>query len=207
MFVSVEEAVSAIGRGEMVLVVDDENRENEGDLTMVAEAITPEAVNFMLRFGRGLVCMPCDGGRLDELGIGLMLPRGAATNDTAFCVSIDHHSTTTGISAHERAATILAAVDDRSVPGDFARPGHVFPLRAREGGVLERPGHTEAAVDLARLAGLSPCAAICEVLNDDGSVARLPQLVSFADRHHIRIVSIEQLIAHRMSLRVQTAGA
>ncbi|MCZ7527209.1 MAG: 3,4-dihydroxy-2-butanone-4-phosphate synthase [Acidimicrobiia bacterium] len=194
---SIEEALKRIRRGEMVLVVDDEDRENEGDLTMAAEWVTPEAVNFMLRWARGLVCMPCDHVRLDSLDIGPMVPDGRATSDTAFTVSIDHRSVGSGISAADRATTIRRILDTSSRPDDFVRPGHVFPLRARQGGVLERRGHTEAAVDLARLAGLTPCAVICEVLHDDGSPARMPFLRMFAAEHRVAMISVEQLVGYR----------
>jgi 3,4-dihydroxy-2-butanone 4-phosphate synthase len=206
-FASVNQALDCIRRGQIVLVVDDEDRENEGDLTMAADWVTPEAVAFMLRHGRGLVCMPCHGGRLDELNIHPMVSRNTASNETAFTVSIDHRSARTGISAQERALTIRSVVAPGAHASDFVRPGHVFPLRARDDGVLARPGHTEAAVDLARLAGLSPCAVICEMLNDDGSVARLPDLCRFADKHDVPVVSIEQLIEHRLIReRVFAAG-
>ncbi|HKH26410.1 MAG TPA: 3,4-dihydroxy-2-butanone-4-phosphate synthase, partial [Acidimicrobiia bacterium] len=180
---TIDEALRRIRRGEMVLVVDDEDRENEGDLTMAASWVTGEAVNFMLRWARGLVCMPCDSRRLDELAIDPMIPDGRATCDTAFCVSIDHASAGSGIGVEDRATTIRKVLDSGTRPGDFVRPGHVFPLRARAGGVLERRGHTEAAVDLARLAGLPPVAVICEVLQDDGSPARVSYLELFAEEH------------------------
>ncbi len=196
---TIEDAVRRIRRGEMVLVVDDEDRENEGDLTMAAEWVTAESVNFMLRFARGLVCMPCDSDRLDELEVGPMVPPGDATADTAFCVSIDHHGAGSGIGAADRALTIRNFLDPRSRPGDFLRPGHVFPLRARSGGVLERRGHTEAAVELARCAGLPPVAVICEVLHDDGSPARLPYLELFAQEHRVAMISVEQVVEHRMT--------
>jgi 3,4-dihydroxy 2-butanone 4-phosphate synthase/GTP cyclohydrolase II len=197
---TVDEALKRIRRGEMVLVVDDEERENEGDLTIAAEWVTPQAINFMLRWARGLVCMPCDAERLVELEIGPMVPTGHATNDTAFTVSIDHISVGSGISAHDRAETIKRVLDPAAKPVDFGRPGHVFPLRARTGGVLERRGHTEAAVDLARLAGLAPVAAICEVLHDDGSAARFPYLEMFAAEHRIAMISVEQVVTHREAL-------
>ena len=171
---TIDDALRRIRRGEMVLVVDDEDRENEGDLTLAAEWVTPEAVNFMLRWARGLVCMPCDGTWLDKLDIEQMVPPGRAGCDTAFTVSIDHRNAGSGIGAADRALTVRRFLHPDSRPDDFIRPGHVFPLRAREGGVLERRGHTEAAVDLARLAGLPPVAVICEVLHDDGSPARVP---------------------------------
>ena len=181
----------------MVLVSDGPDREDEADLTMAAQWVTPEAIAFMLRHGRGLVCMPCDGARLDRLGIGPMVIEAGC--DTAFTVSIDHRSVGSGISAADRAATIRAVLDPWAGPTDFVRPGHVFPLRAREGGVLIRTGHTEAAVDLARLAGLAPCAVICEVLNDDGTIARGPELARLAADHDLAWVTIEDLVAYRRS--------
>jgi 3,4-dihydroxy 2-butanone 4-phosphate synthase/GTP cyclohydrolase II len=196
-FISVEEAIERIRRGEILIVVDDEDRENEGDLTMAAARVSPEAINFMIRHGRGLVCMPCEGARLDELHIEPMVAQNTSSHETAFTVSIDHRSVATGISAHERSHTVLKVLDPGSRPGDFIRPGHVFPLRAREGGVLRRAGHTEAAVDLARLAGLGACGVICEVLNEDGTTARLPQLEQMALEHGLGILSIAQLIEHR----------
>jgi 3,4-dihydroxy 2-butanone 4-phosphate synthase/GTP cyclohydrolase II len=196
---SIEDALRRIRRGEMVLVVDDEDRENEGDLTMAAEWVTPDAINFMLRWARGLVCMPCDGAVLDALEIGPMIPPGQATNDTAFSVTIDHVHAGSGIGAGDRALTIRRVLDPRSTASDFVRPGHVFPLRAKPGGVLERRGHTEAAVDLARLAGLPPVAVICEVLHDDGSPARVPYLELFAQEHRIAVISVEQVAEHRLT--------
>jgi len=195
---SIDEALRRIRRGEMVLVVDDEDRENEGDLTMAAEWVTPEAINFMLRWARGLVCMPAEPGRLEELEVGPMVTPDQATCDTAFTVSIDHVSCGSGIGAADRATTIRRVLDPRSTPGDFLRPGHVFPLRAKPGGVLERRGHTEAAVDLARLAGLPPVAVICEVLHDDGSPARYPYLEMFAQEHRVAMISVDQVVAHRL---------
>jgi 3,4-dihydroxy 2-butanone 4-phosphate synthase/GTP cyclohydrolase II len=195
---TIDEALKRIRRGEMVLVVDDEDRENEGDLTMAASWITPEAVNFMLRWARGLVCVPCDPRRLDELDMWPMVPSDRAGNDTAFTVSVDHVTAGSGIGAADRAATIRHILDHEARPSDFQRPGHVFPLRARPGGVLERRGHTEAAVDLARLAGLPPVAAICEVLGEDGSPARGPYLERFATDHRIAILSVDQVVEHRL---------
>src|SRR5207237_4579940 len=195
---SVLEALRRIQRGEMVLVSDGPDREDEADLTMAAQWVTPEAIAFMLRHGRGLVCMPCDGTRLDRLGIGAMVIDAGC--DTAFTVSIDHHSVGSGISAADRAATIRAVLDPWAGAADFVRPGHVFPLRAREGGVLVRTGHTEAAVDLARLAGLAPCAVICEVLNDDGTIARGPELDRLAADHDLARVTIEDLVAYRRAI-------
>jgi 3,4-dihydroxy 2-butanone 4-phosphate synthase/GTP cyclohydrolase II len=194
---SIDDALRRIRRGEMVLVVDDADRENEGDLTIAAEWVTPDAVNFMLRWARGLVCMPCAPERLDALEIGPMVPPGLAGCDTAFTVSIDHRDVGSGIGAHDRALTIRKVLDAKSRPAHFVRPGHVFPLRARPGGVLERRGHTEAAVDLASLAGCSPVAVICEVLHDDGSPARLPYLELFAQEHRVAMVSVAQVVEHR----------
>jgi 3,4-dihydroxy 2-butanone 4-phosphate synthase / GTP cyclohydrolase II len=196
-FARIDEAVKRIRRGEMVLVVDDEERENEGDLTMAASWVTAEAINFMLRWARGLVCMPCDPNRLDDLEIHPMLPAERATCDTAFCISIDHRSAGSGIGAADRATTIRKVLDPSTHARDFVRPGHVFPLRARCGGVLERRGHTEAAVDLTRLAGLPAVAVICEVLQDDGSPARTPFLELFAAEHRVAMISVDQLVEHR----------
>jgi 3,4-dihydroxy 2-butanone 4-phosphate synthase / GTP cyclohydrolase II len=197
---TIDESVRRIRRGEMVLVIDDEDRENEGDLTMAASWVTPEAINFMLRWARGLVCMPCDARMLDRLDIPPMLPAGRATCDTAFCISIDHHSAGSGIGVADRAVTIRKILDPTTRAGDFVRPGHVFPLRARPGGVLERRGHTEAAVDLARLAGLPPVAVICEVLQEDGSPARLSFLEHFAQEHRVAMISVDQIAEHRHEL-------
>ena len=194
----IDDALRRIRRGEMVLVVDDEDRENEGDLTLAADWVTPEAINFMLRWARGLVCMPCAGSWLDRLDIEPMVPKGRAGCDTAFTVSIDHRNAGSGIGAADRALTVRRVLDPSSRPDDFVRPGHVFPLRAREGGVLERRGHTEAAVDLARLAGLPPVAVICEVLHDDGSPARFPYLELFAQEHRIAMISVAQIAEHRV---------
>jgi 3,4-dihydroxy 2-butanone 4-phosphate synthase / GTP cyclohydrolase II len=195
---SVLEALRRIQRGEMVLVSDGPDREDEADLTMAAQWVTPEAIAFMLRHGRGLVCMPCEGPRLDRLAIGPMVTDAGC--DTAFTVSIDHRSVGSGISAADRAATIRAVLDPWAGAADFVRPGHVFPLRAREGGVLMRTGHTEAAVDLARLAGFAPCAVICEVLNDDGTIAQGPELDRLAADHDLVRVTIEDLVAYRRSV-------
>ena len=183
----------------MVIVVDDEDRENEGDLTVAAEKITPEIINFMARYGRGLICMPMTPERLDALDLPLMVPRNTARFDTAFTVSIEAKGkTSTGISASDRAATVLAALDPRTRPSDLARPGHMFPLRARPGGVLVRAGQTEAGVDLARIAGLAPAGVICEIMNDDGSMARVPHLTKFAKRHGLLMITIADLIKYRM---------
>ena len=199
-FASVDEAIKRIRRGEMVLVADDEDRENEGDLTMAAEWVTGEAINFMLRWARGLVCMPTHPSYLDRLDVPPMVPPGRAGCDTAFSISIDHKDAGSGIGAADRALTIRRIIDPTSEPADFVKPGHVFPLRAREGGVLERRGHTEAAVDLARLAGFAPVAVICEVLHDDGSPARLPFLELFAAEHRIAMISVAQLADYRSNV-------
>jgi len=195
----IEDALRRIRRGEMVLVVDDEDRENEGDLTMAASWVTPEAVNFMLRWARGLVCMPAAPEVLESLKLGPMVSPDEAGCDTAFTVSIDHIDAGSGIGAADRAHTIRRAVAPDAAPGEFKRPGHVFPLRSRPGGVLERRGHTETAVDLARLAGLPPVAVICEVLHDDGSPARLPYLELFATEHRIAMVSVDQVVQFRLA--------
>ena len=196
---TIEKAIEDIRDGKIVIVVDDEDRENEGDLTIAAEKITPEAINFMVRHGRGLVCVPMTDERLDELAIPLMVADNTARYGTAFCVSVEaKHRVTTGISAADRCATVLALVDPKTRPGDLARPGHMFPLRAQRGGVLRRAGQTEAAVDLARLAGLSPAGVICEVMNDDGSMARVPQLETFVREHDLSMITIADLIQYRM---------
>jgi 3,4-dihydroxy 2-butanone 4-phosphate synthase/GTP cyclohydrolase II len=200
-FSTIAEAIEDIRAGRMVVVVDDEDRENEGDLTLAAEKVTPEAINFMARFGRGLVCLPMTGERLDALRIPLMVQdeENSAKFGTAFCVPIEaKHGTTTGISAADRAATILAAIDPKTRPEDLARPGHMFPLRAQPGGVLQRSGQTEAAVDLARLAGLDPSGVICEIMNEDGSMARVPQLEPFCREHGLRMITVKDLIEYRM---------
>jgi 3,4-dihydroxy 2-butanone 4-phosphate synthase/GTP cyclohydrolase II len=198
-FASVEDAVAAIRRGEMVIVVDDEDRENEGDLTMAADLVTPEAINFMAKHGRGLICMPMTGERLDQLEIPLMVEKNSTRFETAFTVAIEaKRGTSTGISAADRSATIRAAIDPRTQPSDLARPGHVFPLRARDGGVLVRAGQTEAAVDLSRIAGLAPAGVICEIMNDDGTMARVPALTKFAKKHKLLMITIADLIRYRM---------
>lgn len=195
---AVEEAISEIKRGRIVIVVDDESRENEGDLIMAAEKVTPDAINFIAREGRGLICVPMMGARLDELDLHPMVGRNTSIMGTAFAVSVDAvKGTTTGISAHDRAATILALVAPTTRPEDLARPGHVFPLRASDGGVLKRAGHTEAAIDLARLAGLAPAGVLCEIMGEDGSMARLPELLSMAERFGMVVVSVRALIEYR----------
>jgi 3,4-dihydroxy 2-butanone 4-phosphate synthase/GTP cyclohydrolase II len=198
-FASIEEAIDAFRAGAMVIVVDDEDRENEGDLTIAASAVTPDAINFMAKHGRGLICLPMTGQRLDELEIPLMVNQNTARFDTAFCVSIEARlHTSTGISASDRAATVLAAIDPATRPDHLARPGHMFPLRARDGGVLVRAGQTEAAVDLARIAGLYPAGVICEIMNPDGTMARVPQLTRFARRHGLLMITVADLIKYRM---------
>jgi len=200
-FATIEDAIEDIRQGKMVVVCDDENRENEGDLTMAAQFVTPEAVNFMATHGRGLICLAMTGNRLDELRLSPMAPDNTALCGTGFAVSIDAkgRGVTTGISASDRAQTIRAALDARSGPEDFARPGHVFPLRARPGGVLERRGHTEAAVDLARLAELHPSGVICEILNNDGTMARVPDLVKFCKIHELKMITVENLTRYRLA--------
>ncbi|WP_282756696.1 bifunctional 3,4-dihydroxy-2-butanone-4-phosphate synthase/GTP cyclohydrolase II [Desulfuromonas thiophila] len=195
----IEAALEDLRQGRMVILVDDEDRENEGDLTMAAEMVTPEAINFMAREGRGLICLTLTEERADELELPLMVSDNSSSFGTAFTVSIEaRQGVTTGISAADRAHTIRVAIDDASGPRDLARPGHVFPLRARKGGVLVRTGQTEGSVDLARLAGLKPAAVICEIMNDDGTMARMPQLRVFAEQHDLKIISIADLIAYRM---------
>ena len=199
-FSTIEAALEEIRAGRMVIVVDDENRENEGDLTIAAEKISPEAINFMARHGRGLICMPMTGQRLDELQVPLMVNDNSSVHGTAFCVSIEaKQGVSTGISAGDRARTVLAAIDPRISPSDLARPGHMFPLRARPGGVLARAGQTEAAVDLARIAGLYPAGVICEVMNDDGSMARVEDLARFAAQHNLKIITVADLIRYRLT--------
>jgi 3,4-dihydroxy 2-butanone 4-phosphate synthase/GTP cyclohydrolase II len=197
IFDRIEDAIADVREGRMVVVVDDESRENEGDLVMAAERATPDAVNFMARFGRGLICVALTGERLDQLRLPQMVEAPEDSMKTAFTVSVDARGTTTGISAFERAMTIRTLIDPATRPEDLLRPGHIFPLRAKEGGVLRRPGHTEAAVDLARLAGLYPAGVLCEIMNDDGTMARLPDLVGFCRRHGLRLVSIADLVAYR----------
>ncbi|MRR34564.1 bifunctional 3,4-dihydroxy-2-butanone-4-phosphate synthase/GTP cyclohydrolase II [bacterium] len=195
----IEEAIEDIRQGKMIILVDDEDRENEGDLTMAAEMVTPEAINFMARFGRGLICLTMTSDRCDYLRLPLMVSDNTSSFGTAFTVSIEaKRGVTTGISAADRAHTILTAVADATKPEDLARPGHIFPLRARNGGVLVRAGQTEGSVDLARLAGLKPAGVICEIMNDDGTMARMPQLKKFAKEHGIKICTIADLVAYRL---------
>lgn len=197
-FNTVEKAIEDIKQGKMVIVVDDEDRENEGDLVMAAEMATPEAINFMIRFGRGLVCVPLTAQRIEELDLPPMVAHNTDSHDTAFTVSVDARNTTTGISAFERALTIKKLIAPDAAPTDFTRPGHIFPLRAKEGGVLRRTGHTEAAIDLARLSGLYPAGVICEIVNEDGTMARVPQLMEYAQEHKMSIITIADLIQYRM---------
>jgi 3,4-dihydroxy 2-butanone 4-phosphate synthase/GTP cyclohydrolase II len=197
-FASIEDAVAAIRCGQMIIVCDDEDRENEGDLTIAAEKITPAAINFMAKYGRGQICLSMTGARLDELEIPLAVNSNTTTFGTAFCVPIDWKRGGTGISAVDRAATVLAAIDPATKPSDLARPGHVSPLRARDGGVMVRTGQTEAAVDLARMAGLYPAGVICEIMNDDGTMARVPELTKVARRHGLLMITIADLIQYRM---------
>ena len=198
-FAPIENAIQAIRDGQIIVVVDDEDRENEGDLTMAASKVTPQAVNFMAKHGRGLVCLAMTPERLDELDVPLEVSDNSSPRETAFCVSIDaRDGTSTGISAADRARTIRTALDAASTPRDLVRPGHVFPLRSRPGGVLVRSGHTEAAVDLARIAGLPPAGVICEVMNDDGTMARVPELKKFARKHGLLMITIADLISYRM---------
>ena len=199
MFATVEEALAEIQQGRMIVLVDDADRENEGDLTMAAEKVTPEAINFMAKHGRGLICLALAEERCEELHLPLMSPLNTSAYGTAFCEAIDaRRGVTTGISAADRAITILAAIDSNTRPADLARPGHVFPLRARRGGVLIRAGQTEASVDLARIAGLNPSGVICEIMNNDGTMARVPQLVEFCRTHGLKMVTTADLIRYRM---------
>ena len=198
MLARVEDAIADIRQGKCVIIVDDENRENEGDIACAADLITPDIVNFMAREGRGLICMPIVGERLDQLAIPLMVQDNTSKNCTAFTISIEAKAgVATGISARDRAVTIKTALDPTTTPSDLARPGHVFPIRAREGGVLARAGHTEAIVDMARLAGLYPAGVICEIMNEDGTMARMPELEKVAETHGLKIVAIRDLIGYR----------
>jgi 3,4-dihydroxy 2-butanone 4-phosphate synthase/GTP cyclohydrolase II len=197
MLNTIEEAAADIKAGKMIIVVDDADRENEGDLVAAAEKVTPEIINFMVTHARGLVCVPIIGERLDELEIPPMVTDNTDNHETAFSVSIDHRSTATGISAFERAASIKALINGECKAEDFRRPGHIFPLRYKEGGVLRRAGHTEGSIDLARIAGFYPAAVICEIINDDGTMARLPELMEFAQKHDMKIISIADLIEYR----------
>jgi len=197
---TIEDAIAAIKAGEVIIVVDDEDRENEGDFICAADKITPEIINFMATYGRGLICTPIDEKRADELELNMMVSNNTALHETAFTVSIDlvGQGCTTGISAYDRSTGIRALVDPKTKASDFARPGHIFPLRAKTGGVLRRTGHTEAAIDLSKLAGFSPAGVLVEILNEDGSMARLPQLVELAAKHDLKLISIKDLVEYRM---------
>jgi 3,4-dihydroxy 2-butanone 4-phosphate synthase/GTP cyclohydrolase II len=196
-FNTIEEAIEDIKQGKIIVAVDDEDRENEGDLIMAAEMVTPEAINFMAVHGRGLICLPMTGQRLDELELPAMVVNNTDPHATAFSVSIDAADCTTGISAHERALTVKAVLDPNTKPADLRRPGHIFPLRAKEGGVLRRTGHTEATVDLARLSGLYPAGICCEIMKEDGTMARVPELIEFVKTHNLKIITIADLIQYR----------
>ncbi len=199
-FADVPAAIEEIRAGRMIVVVDDEDRENEGDLTLAAEKVTPEAINFMAKYGRGLVCLAMTEERLDHLRLGPMSAENTSQYGTAFCEAIDaRQGVTTGISAHDRARTIQVAIDPATKPSDLAKPGHMFPLRARKGGVLVRAGQTEAAVDLARLAGMIPAGIICEIMKDDGSMARIPDLIEFCAEHGLKMLTVAELIRYRMA--------
>ena len=197
---TIEDAIEDIKNGKLIIVVDDEDRENEGDFIAAAEMVTPEMINFMATNGRGLICVPLTENRCDELDLNLMVGKNTVLHNTQFTVSIDliGDGCTTGISTHDRAKTVKALTLDKTVPGDLGRPGHIFPLRAKEGGVLRRTGHTEAAIDLARLAGLQPAGLLVEILNEDGTMARLPQLMEVAKKFDLKIISIEKLVAYRL---------
>lgn len=204
----IEDALETLARGGMVVVVDDEDRENEGDIIVASDHVTSETIAFMMKHARGLVCIAMEGDRLDALDIPLMVPNNTEYLKTAFTVSVDYiHGTTTGISAADRAATVRALMDPNASADDFARPGHIFPLRAHPSGVLGRPGHTEAAVDLARLIGAQPSGVICEVANDDGTMARLPDLIAFCKLHDLPLISIEDLIRYRAAHHAAAAAA
>src|SRR6202158_3990580 len=198
-FVSVPEATEEIRAGRILVVVDDEDRENEGDLTIAAEKVTPEIINFMATHGRGLICLTLTPERCDYLRLPLMSPTNTSNFGTAFCESIDARAgVTTGISAADRTRTILTCIDPAARPADLARPGHVFPLRAKEGGVLVRAGQTEASVDLARMAGLIPAGVICEIMKDDGTMARVPDLIKFCNEHGLKMISVAEIIRYRL---------
>ena len=198
VFNTTEEAVEDLRQGKMIIVVDDEDRENEGDLIMAAEKVTAESINFMIRFARGLVCVPLTAERVNELKLPLMVDRNTEGYSTAFTVSVDAKNSHTGISAAERAMTVKALIDPDSKPDDLLRPGHIFPLRAMEGGVLRRAGHTEASVDLVNMAGLNPAGVICEIMNEDGTMSRVPELMEFAKEHQLKIITIASLIKYRI---------
>ena len=204
MYHSVDEAVNALKQGEIIIVVDNEDRENEGDFVALAEHATPEVINFMALHGRGLICTPVDVSIAEHLNLHPMVEQNTDAHHTAFTVSIDHVTTTTGISAFERSTTMLSMLNKDAKPEEFARPGHVFPLVAKEGGVLERPGHTEAAVDLAKLAGSEPAGVICEIMNEDGSMARVPELKEIQKQHDLKMLTIEALQTYLNSHQTAT---
>lgn len=197
-FSTIDEALEELKNGRMIIVVDDEDRENEGDLVLAAEKVSAENINFMARYGRGLICAPLTSGRVQELELPLMVSRNTERQETAFTVSVDSDKVTTGISAPERAETVKALINPETKPEELMRPGHIFPLQAKEGGVLRRAGHTEAAVDLSSMAGLCPAGVICEIMNDDGTMARVPELIEFARTHNLKIITIAELINYRM---------
>ncbi|MDO9573968.1 MAG: bifunctional 3,4-dihydroxy-2-butanone-4-phosphate synthase/GTP cyclohydrolase II [Candidatus Contubernalis sp.] len=197
-FNTIDEALEELRKGNMIIAVDDEDRENEGDLIMAAEKVTSEAINFMATYGRGLICVPLTPERMDELDLPLMVNRNTEGHSTAFTVSVDASTVTTGISAPERATTVKMLISPETKPHDLNRPGHIFPLQAKEGGVLRRAGHTEATVDLAQMAGLYPAGVICEIMNEDGTMARVPELMTFAQQHGLKIITIANLINYRM---------
>jgi len=202
MFNTIDEALEDLKEGKMIIVVDDEDRENEGDLLMAAEKVTPEAINFMAKYGRGLICVPMLKERLDELNIGNMVYKNTDPKNTAFTVSVDSVRATTGISAFERAETIKHLLERDAKENDFNRPGHIFPLVAKDGGVLERTGHTEASVDLAKLAGCCPAGVICEIMNDDGTMARVPNLIHYAEKHNLKMITIKDLVEYKRKKEV-----
>lgn len=197
MFSTIEEALKDLKGGKVIIVCDDEGRENEGDFVSLADKAVPEVINFMATHGRGLICVPVEEGIAEKLRLHPMVDENTDAHGTAFTISVDHKFSTTGISAYERSATILSIIDPNSRPEDFKRPGHVFPLVAKKGGVLERPGHTEAAVDLAQLCGAKPAGVICEIMNEDGTMARVTQLTAVAKRFGLKMITIEDLIAYR----------
>src|SRR3954447_4005422 len=200
MLDSIESAIEDIKAGKLIIVVDDEDRENEGDFVVAARHVTPEVINFMSKYGRGLICVPLLEERCEELGLDLMVNNNTALHETAFTVSVDllGHGCTTGISAHDRAKTVQALIDPFTRPEELGKPGHIFPLRAKKGGVLRRAGHTEAAIDLARLAGFEPAGVLVEIMNEDGSMARLPELLEIAAKFDLKVVSIKDLIEYRL---------
>lgn len=201
MFNTISEAIEDIRQGKMIIVVDDEDRENEGDLVMAAEMVTAEAINFMAKHGRGLICVPMLRGRLEELNIPNMVIKNTDPKNTAFTVSVDSVRSTTGISAYERSETIKHLLEKDATESDFHRPGHIFPLVAKDGGVLERTGHTEASVELAKLAGCYPAGVICEIMNEDGTMARVPNLINYAKKHNLKLVTIKDLVEYRRKKR------